>query len=258
MTDTILVERRGRVTIFTINRPQAMNALDRATHFALAAHFDAFSADPDQWIAVLTGAGDRAFCAGNDLKQQPAPGEALVPPTGFGGLTARFDLAKPVIAAVGGIAFGGGFEMALACDMVVADETARFALPEVRVGLAAMAGGLLRLRAHVGPKRAAELVMTARRIAADEALALGLVNHVVPAGTALDAALAVADTLLLASPLALRASKAVMARALDGDVEAAMLPHLDWPEIAAMMGSEDAKEGPRAFAEKRAPAWQGR
>lgn len=258
MTERIRVERRGRITIFTINRPEAMNALDRAGHFEMAEKIDAFAADPEQWIAIVTGAGDRAFCAGNDLKQQLGPDEAVVPPTGFAGLTARFDLDKPLIAAVNGLAFGGGFELALACDMVVAADSARFALPEVRVGLAAMGGGLLRLSAHIGPKRAAEFVMTARRIDAQEALALGLVNQVVPAGDVLDASLALAETVLVASPLAVRASKAVMARALDGDVRAAMHAHLEWPEIVAMIESDDAKEGPRAFAEKRAPIWQGR
>lgn len=258
MTDRIRVERRGRITIFTIDRPSALNALDRFGHYEMSEKIDAFAADPEQWVAVVTGAGDRAFCAGNDLKQELAPGEDPVPPTGFGGLTARFDLAKPVIAAVNGLAFGGGFELALACDMVIAAETARFALPEVRVGLAAMGGGLLRLQAHVGPKRAAELVMTAKRIDAQEALALGLVNAVIPQGSALEGALALADAVLAASPLAIRASKAVMARALDGDVQAAMHAHLQWPEIVAMLRSEDAREGPRAFAEKRMPVWQGR
>ena len=258
MTDRIRVHRRGRITIFTIDRAEAMNALDRAGHFELSDRLDAFAADPEQWIVILTGAGERAFCAGNDLKQQLQPGEALVPPTGFGGLTGRFDLTKPVIAAVNGLAFGGGFEMVLAADIAVAAAHARFALPEARVGLAAMAGGLLRLPLHVGPKRAAELVMTGKRLGADEALALGLINQVVPEGQALDAAVAIAETLLLASPLALRASKAVMARAFDEDMAEAMAGHLAWPEIVAMMESEDAKEGPRAFTEKRAPAWRGR
>jgi crotonobetainyl-CoA hydratase len=258
MSDRICLERRGRVSILTINRPQAMNAVDRAGHFALSAAFDNFAADPDQWVAIVTGAGARAFCAGNDLKQQHAPGQAVVPQTGFGGLTARFDLVKPVIAAVNGIAFGGGFELALACDMVVAAANARFALPEPMVGLAAMAGGLLRLPRHVGPKLAAELVMTARRLSAEEALALRLVNQVVPEGQALEAAMALAQTILTASPLAVRASKAAMARALDGDLRAAMQAHLEYPEIVAMLQSADASEGPRAFAERRAPVWQAR
>ncbi|WP_198351079.1 enoyl-CoA hydratase-related protein [Flavisphingomonas formosensis] len=258
MTDFIEVRREGRMTVFTIARPEAMNALNAPAHFEMAAKLDTFATDPDQWLAIVTGAGERAFCAGNDLKQQLAPREPVVPPTGFGGLTNRFDLDKPVIAAVNGMALGGGFELALACDIVVAAENASFALPEVKVGLAAMAGGLLRLPAHVGPKRAMEMIMTARRISAQEALDLGIVNRVVPAGEALAAALALAETILTASPLAIRASKAVMRRALEGDIREAMTAHLDWPEIVAMMGSDDAREGPRAFAEKRAPAWSGR
>ena len=182
MANGIHVERRGRITIFTINRAEAMNALDRTAHFALAAEFDSFAADPDQWVAIITGAGERAFCAGNDLKQILTPGDELVPPTGFGGLTARYDMTKPVIAAVNGIAFGGGFEMVLACDLAVASANVTFALPEVRVGLAAMAGGMLRLPRSIGPKKAAELIMTARRIDADEALSLGLINKVVGQG----------------------------------------------------------------------------
>lgn len=258
MTSRIRVERRGRVTILTIDRADAMNALDRAGHFEMSERVDEFAADPEQWVAIVTGEGSRAFCAGNDLKQQLGPDEELVPPTGFGGVTARFDLDKPLIAAVNGLAFGGGFEMVLASDMAVAVEGARFSLPEVRVGRAAMAGGLLRLRAHLGPKRAAEFIMTAKRIDAAEALELGLINRVVPEGKALDGALELAEAVLAASPLAIRASKAVMARALDGDVRAAMHAHLEWPEIVAMMRSEDGDEGIRAFAEKRAPVWRGR
>jgi len=251
----ITVERKGRITIFTIARPQAMNALDAPTHFEMSAHLDAFAADPEQWIAIITGAGDRAFCAGNDLKQTGVRDEDLVPPTGFAGLTARFDLNKPVIAAVNGLALGGGFEVALACDLVVAAENASFALPEVRVGLAAMAGGLLRLPIHIGPKRAMEMILTARRLSAEEALALGLVNRVVPKGGALEAALELAETLLAAAPLALRACKAVIRRALQADLQEAMHAHLRYPEILAMMESEDRREGQRAFAEKRPPDW---
>lgn len=257
MTERIRVDRQGRITIFTINRPEAMNALDRTGHFEMAEKVDAFAADPEQWIAIVTGAGERAFSAGADLKQPVGPDEEVVPSTGFAGLTARFDLTKPVIAAVNGIAFGGGFELALAADMIVASANAKFALTEARVGLAAMGGGLLRLQAHIGPKRAAEMIMTAKRIDAEEAVALGLVNRVVPAGQALEGALALAQELLACGPLAIRASKAVMARALDGAVQSAMHAHLRWPEIVAMMQSDDAKEGPRAFVEKRPPNWKG-
>lgn len=257
MPEKILTERRGRVTIFTINRPEAMNALDREAHYALSERLDDFAADPEQWIAIVTGAGDRAFCAGNDLKQKREPGDSVTPPTGFGGITARFDLDKPVIAAVSGLALGGGFEMALACDLIVAGESARFGLPEVRVGLAAMGGGLLHLPRHIGPKRAMELAMTARRLTADEAFALGLVNEVVPDGEVVGAALELAARLESVAPLSVRASKAVMSRAFDTDLREAMTGHLEWPAVKHMRHSADALEGPRAFAEKRAPVWRG-
>ena len=136
------VEREGPLTIITLNRPEVMNALHPPAHFELNAVFDAFAADPEQWVAIVTGAGERAFSAGNDLKYQASGGKMSAPPGGFAGLTSRFDLNKPLIAAVNGIAMGGGFEIALACDLIVASETAVFALPEPRVGLAALAGGL--------------------------------------------------------------------------------------------------------------------
>src|SRR5258707_1364648 len=131
------VEREGRLTIVTMNRPEVMNALHPPANFELARVVDAFAQDTEQWVAIVTGAGDKAFSAGNDLKYQAAGNAITVPPTGFAGLTSRFDLNKPVIAAVNGLAMGGGFEIALACDLIVAAETAIFALPEPRVGLAA-------------------------------------------------------------------------------------------------------------------------
>lgn len=254
----INIERRGRITIFTINRPESMNAMNRLAHFEMNEQFDAFAADPEQWVAIVTGAGDRAFCAGNDLKQKLEPGQESTPPKKFGGLTARFDLNKPVIAAVNGLALGGGFELALACDLIVAAENAMFGLPEVKVGLAAMGGGLLRLPLHVGPKRAMEMILTAERISAQQAQDMGIVNKVVPAGQALPAAIELAETILTASPLSVRASKAVIRRGLEADLQKAMTEHLDYPEIIEMRNSEDAKEGSRAFAEKRTPEWQGR
>ena len=135
----IRVDREGHVTIITLNRPDVMNALHSPAHFEMHEVLDAFAADPDQWVGIITGAGDRAFSAGNDLKHQATGGEMRSPPTGFAGLTSRFDLNKPLIAAVNGVAMGGGFEIALACDIIVASEAAVFALPEPRVGLAALA-----------------------------------------------------------------------------------------------------------------------
>lgn len=142
---TVHTERDGRVCVITLDRPEARNALDPTAQTELHEAFDRFAADENQWVAILTGSGAAAFCAGHDLKSPPPEGPQDLPTTGFGGLCARFDLAKPVIAAVNGGAFGGGFEMVLACDIVVAADTAAFALPEVRVGLAALGGGALRL-----------------------------------------------------------------------------------------------------------------
>src|SRR5512145_1726761 len=143
MSDYCITEREGHLFVVTINRPEVMNSLHPPANRALAAAFDEFAADPELWVAIITGAGDRAFSAGNDLKHQASGGEMRQPESGFAGLTSRFDLSKPVIAAVNGVAMGGGFEIALACDLIIASaEKALFALPEPRVGLAALAGGL--------------------------------------------------------------------------------------------------------------------
>src|SRR5690348_174043 len=175
------VEREGRLLIVTLNRPEVMNALHAPAHLELAKVFDNFAADPEQWVAIITGAGERAFSAGNDLKVTAAGGARIaMPASGFAGITSRFDLDKPVIAAVNGIAMGGGFEIALACDVIVAAATAVFALPEPRVGLAALAGGLHRLPRAIGTKRALGMILTGRRVSAAEGKELGFVNDVVP------------------------------------------------------------------------------
>jgi acetyl-CoA C-acetyltransferase len=181
-----------------------------------------------------------------------------MPQSGFAGLTARFELDKPVLAAVNGLAVGGGFELALACDVIVADERAQFALPEVRVGLAALAGGLHRLPREIGLKAAMGIALTGRRIDAAEAQHLGLVNEVAPTGTSLDVARRWAGEILLSGPLAVRATKQTILRGLDepGLSEALRL-QVQYPAVMAMYASEDATEGPRAFAERRLPRWQG-
>ncbi len=201
------VEREGRLMIVTMNRPDVMNAIHPPANFELAKVFDEFAKDPDQWIAIITGAGNKAFSAGNDLKYQAAGNPITVPPTGFAGLTSRFDLTKPVIAAVNGLAMGGGFEIALACDLIVAADTAMFALPEPRVGLAALAGGLHRLPREIGLKKALGMILTARRVTAAEGKTLGFVNEVVPAGEELAAAKKLAAAILECSPMSIRASK---------------------------------------------------
>src|ERR1700742_2459132 len=184
----ITVAREGPVTTVTLNRPEVMNALHSPAHFELHEAFDAFAADPDQWVAIVTGAGDRAFSAGNDLKHQAGGGEMRSPPSGFAGLTSRFDLTKPLIAAVNGVAMGGGFEIALACDLIIASDKAVFALPEPRVGLAALAGGLHRLPRAIGLKRAMSMILTGRRVSAKEGMELGFVNEVTAPGELMPAA----------------------------------------------------------------------
>lgn len=247
----------GRVLTVTINRPEVMNSLHPAANFELEQVFDAFAADPEQWVAILTGAGDRAFSAGNDLKYQASGGKRGTPRAGFGGLTARFDLNKPVIAAVNGVAMGGGFEIALACDLIIAADTAVFALPEPRVGLAALAGGLHRLPRQIGLKQAMGMILTGRRVSAAEGQQLGFVNEVVPPAELMNAARRWADLILECSPVSIRASKDSVLRGLDqSDLQQAMAQQLD--SVAALYHSADFSEGPRAFAEKRKPNWQGR
>jgi crotonobetainyl-CoA hydratase len=256
------VEREGRVTIVTINRPEAMNALHIDAHLELESAFDAFEADPDQWVAIVTAAGERAFCAGRDLKLTAKHGlvsgdKPARARTGFGGLTSRYEMNKPIIAAVNGVAMGGGFEMALACDIIIAAENAVFALPEVRVGLAALAGGMARLPRAIGEKRAMSLVLTGRRVSAAEGKELGFVAEVAPAGQVLDVAKRWAAQIAEASPLAVRASKEFVRRTREMTIEEAEAQQGTFPGVQVMLASDDAKEGPRAFAEKRAPNWKG-
>ncbi|MEO8113298.1 MAG: enoyl-CoA hydratase-related protein [Phenylobacterium sp.] len=255
----IKVEREGPVTIFTLNRPEVMNALHSPAHFELAEAFDGFAADPEQWVGIVTGAGDRAFSAGNDLKHQAGGGKMGSPPSGFAGLTSRFDLTKPLIAAVNGVAMGGGFEIALACDLIVASEAAVFALPEPRVGLAALAGGLHRLPRAIGTKQAMGMILTARRVTAAEGKDLGFVHEVVPAAELMAAANRLAKGICELGPMSIRASKEAVYKGLDEpSLEAAIKGQGRYPAVAALFTSEDFVEGPRAFAEKRPPQWKGR
>ena len=255
----LLVSRQGGIVSLQFNRPEAMNALIPQANSELEAVFDAFAADPDQWVAIVTGAGDRAFCAGLDLKATAAGEDVRLPPTGFGALTSRFDLTKPVIAAVNGIAMGGGFEIALACDLVVASEKASFALSEPTFGLAAFAGGLHRLARDIGLKRAMSMILTGRRVTAREGLEFGFVNEVVPPEELMAAAMRLAEAICACSPMAIRASKETVMKGLDEASLADALAH-QWryPAARAMFKSEDFREGPRAFAAKRPSVWIGR
>ena len=253
------VTRKGPITIVTLSRPEVYNALHTDAHFELNKVFDDFAADPEQWVAIVTGAGQRAFCTGSDLKYIASGAPTERPASGFAGLTSRFDLSKPVIAAVNGAAMGGGFETALACDLIVASENATFALPEPRVGLAAFAGGLHRLPRQIGFKPAMGLILTGRRIDAREALALGILNEVVPAAELMSSAHKWAGWILECSPMAVRASKEAAMRGLgEPSLEAALGAQNDYPVVKAWKASSDYVEGPRAFAEKRKPAWKGR
>jgi len=254
----VKVDRHDHVTVITLNRPEVLNALHGPANRELNGIFDAFAEDPDQWVAIITGAGDRAFCAGYDLKSVADAGIEL-PPGGFAGITARFDLVKPVIAAVNGFAFGGGFETALACDIIVASDDAQFALPEPRVGLAALAGGLLRLPRAIGEKRAMEIILTCRRVSAEEGRTLGFVADAVPREKLMDRAMEIALRICEASPAAVRASKEVAGRlAADEPLSRAYVLQNEGPAVAAMLVSPDLREGPLAFSQKRPPRWSGR
>ncbi len=255
----IAIERDGPITTITLNRPEVMNALHSPMHFEMDDALNAFAADPEQWVGIITGAGDRAFSAGNDLKWQATGGEMRSPPSGFAGLTSRYDLTKPLVAAVNGVAMGGGFEIALACDLIVASDKAVFALPEPRVGLAALAGGLHRLPRAIGVKRAMGMILTARRVGAAEGKELGFVFEVTSAETLMARAKALALTITELGPLSIRASKAAVLRGLDEpSLEAAIKGQGRYPEVSALFKSEDFVEGPLAFSQKRAPAWKGR
>ena len=212
------------------------------------------------FVGVVRGAGDRAFCAGSDLKAIAAGSRSRsYPENGYAGLIERFDLDKPLIAAVHGVCLGGGFEIALACDLIVATEEARFGLPEPRVGAIALGGGLHRLARQIGLKQAMGYVLTGDQIPAARAFELGLVNEVVPAAE-LDAATARwCDALLRCAPLSLRASKQTMLRGLDEpSLQSALAHQSSYPAFERWREAEDTVEGPRAFAEKRAPEWKGR
>src|SRR6478752_3578760 len=223
------VTRKGPITIITLSRPEVYNALHIDAHFELNKVFDDFSADPEQWVAIVTGAGDKG---GWDKG-------------GFAGLTMRFDCDKPIIAAVNGVAMGGGFEVALACDLIIASDNATFALPEPRVGLAALAGGLQRLPRQIGLKRAMGMILTARHVSAKEGLELGFVNEVVPQNELMATAERWAETICKNSPMSVRASKQAIQKGLAVPLEQAMTEQREYPAVKAMTTSQDYIEGPK-------------
>jgi acetyl-CoA C-acetyltransferase len=253
----VLVRRDGHLLEVTINRPEARNSLTPMANEELDHVFDCYFADDELWVAILTGAGEAAFSAGNDLVYSASGKPMWVPKNGFAGLTSRRRMPKPVIAAVNGFAMGGGCEIALACHLVVADATAQFALHEVKVGLVAGAGGLIRLPRAIPAKAATEMILTGRRVTAAEALGYGLVNRVTEAGKALDGARALAAEVLDGSPTSVRVSLAVMeeTRGIADVIDA--VSHRPGA-LDDLMISEDMIEGMTAFAQKRRPVWRNR
>jgi enoyl-CoA hydratase/carnithine racemase len=256
------VETDGHLMIVTINRPEVMNALHPMANQELSDAFDAFAANPELWVAIITGAGDKAFSAGNDLKyhaelRAKTGGRPQSPPKGFGGLTNRHDLDKPVIAAVNGVAMGGGFEVALACDIIIASDQARFALPEPRVGLAAGASGMQRLSRQIPLKKAMGMMLTGRHVSAQEGYELGFVTAVVPHTKLMEEARRWAGQILDCSPMSIRATKQVVMRSLDVPALEIATRNMHYPAFVAMTQSKDTIEGPKAFAEKRKPNWKG-
>lgn len=254
MAEFCNVHIESGITVITINRPDVMNSLHPPANAEMAAAVDAFEANGASRVAIITGAGDRAFSAGNDLKYTASGQKLEIPPSGFGGVTRNFTRRKPVIAAVNGVALGGGFEIALACDLIIAAENAIFGLPEPKVGLAALAGGLQRLPRQIGEKNALGMILTGRHVGAAEGKALGFVNDVVPAGQALASALEWARTIASNSPQSIRTSLDVVKRSLD---IASLEDSIEEPyaSVQALLDGPDAVEGPLAFAEKRAPKW---
>ena len=254
MADEVLRERRGKIEILTINRPEARNAINRATAVALGDALDDLETDESCWVVILTASGDKAFSAGMDLKAFAA-GEVPITEQGFGGITKRI-FPKPLICAANGVALAGGCEIMLSCDLVVAADHARFGIPEVSRGLIAGAGGLIRLPRRIPSAVALELALTAEPMDAARAYQLGLINLVVPGADVLDEAIVMAERIAKNSPGAVRRSKDVMRRTLEmSEDEAWLLNDAAFGETTA---SPDALEGAVAFAEKREPVWTGR
>jgi enoyl-CoA hydratase/carnithine racemase len=249
-------EKRDRIAIVTLHRPEVMNALHPPAGEELARVWDDFAADPELWVAILTGSGERAFSAGNDLKWTAANAITSWPKSGFGGLTSRTDLVKPLIAAVNGVALGGGLELALACDIIIAADHATMGLPEPRVGLLAAAGGVHRLPRSIPLKIAMGMLLTGKPIDAAEAARLGLVNEVVPLADLMPAAERWADAICECSPLSVQATKQCVYDGLGRPIAEAIGSR--YPLVGRLYKSDDFKEGPRAFAEKRKPVWKGR
>lgn len=254
----VQTEADGGVLLVRLNRPERLNAFNTEMHFALEKIWDRFEADPGLRVAILIGAGERAFSAGSDLKQYVAGDPVKLPPHGYGGLSHR-QLSKPLIGAINGLAVGGGFEVALCCDLLIAADHAEFGLPEPRVGAAAIGGGLPRLCRKVPMNLAMGVLLAGKRLKADEAMRFGLVNEVVPGAQVERTARAWAREILLGAPLAIELTKALAEETYRGDVGFDVLCRSDEdPRGQALLASDDNREGMRAFVERRAPLWTGR
>ncbi|QEZ46707.1 crotonase/enoyl-CoA hydratase family protein [Cupriavidus oxalaticus] len=254
MSDTLQLETRGNTLLITMNRPQARNAMDFETATALAAAIDQLESRDDLAVAILTGAGG-TFCSGMDLKGFLEGKRPSLPGRGFGGLTEK-PPRKVLIAAVEGYALAGGFELALACDLIVSSKAAKFGLPEVKRGLVAGAGGLMRLPRRVPYHIAMEYALTGNMLGAEQAHAYGLINRLTEPGEALQGALALADEIGANGPLAVAVSKQIVADSADWSNEEMF--ERQRPLMAPVFTSADAREGAAAFAEKRKPVWTGK
>lgn len=253
-----IYEKKDRLATITLNRPAVMNAIHPPATAELSEIWDDAIADDNVWVIILTGVGDKAFSAGNDLKYTAEKGRPTGPQPagGFGGLTKRTDIPKPLIAAINGVALGGGLEMALACDILIAADHARLGLPEPRVGLVAAAGGVHRLPRRMPLSIAMGYILTGKHMTAQEAHRWGIVNEVVPLAELMPTAHRWASEILECAPLSVRASKQCVMRGLGLTLDEALSQR--YPALQEMMQSEDVKEGPRAFAEKRKPNWKGK
>lgn len=252
----VLTERRGHILVITLNRPEARNAVSPGVAQGIEAAIDELESSEDLWVGVLRGNG-KVFSAGADLKEiAKGNGDQLrTERGGFGGLVRRAR-TKPLIAAVHADAFAGGFELAIACDFIVAGDEIRFGLPEVKRSLVALAGGLVHLPRLIGEKLALELALIGEPVPAARLHGAGLISRLVPSDQVVDAALAMAETICANGPLAVRASRQIIIDGRDQDTEQRWAHSYDLG--LPVFASDDAREGPRAFIEKRAPVWQGK
>ena len=248
------VERDGWVLKVTINRPEVRNALHPPANEELSGVFNAFEKDDYLRVAILTSSGNESFSAGNDLKYMASGNPIYIPEMGFAGITSRPKRLKPIIAAVNGLALGGGLEIAMACDIIVAADHAKFGLPEVKIGLFAGAGGVQRLPRQIGKKAAMEMMLTGQAIDCNKALDLGLINYAVPADQLMEKAEKLAYHITQASPMAIQSTLKLYNETADfaSEDDAVTAPHDIFDDL---LNSNDFWEGSRAFAEKRKPKW---